>query len=97
LKLFQGFDPASSSKFSRSKVRSFAMVLPQAKIDAAVKALKGGQLLEAEALYATCPLCQYRLGCRDHSDRGLIWLDGSEHYVLAHGLWVPELDQLLAG
>jgi len=96
-RIFQGFDHVSNSRFSRSKIRSFQVVLPKAKIEAAVAALKGGQLDEPELLYATCPLCQYRLGCRDHRAKGLIWLDGSEHYVQEHGLWVPELDRLIVG
>lgn len=45
--------------------------------------------------WAECRLCGKRLGSRDFLDRGFVWPEGAEHYVLYHEVWTPGLDALL--
>jgi hypothetical protein len=46
--------------------------------------------------YAHCRICKESLGTHDFSAHGFVWPEKAEHYILAHGLWIPDLDDLLA-
>jgi hypothetical protein len=45
--------------------------------------------------HAICRLCGIMLGSSDFGGYGFTWPEKAEHYVLAHAVWIPGLDQLI--
>lgn len=45
--------------------------------------------------WANCRICGAQLGSGDLTAFGFVWPERAEHYVLAHGVWTPECEQLL--
>lgn len=61
-----------------------------------VKLLMHGNVLMSYMGHADCRICGAELGFRDLGDFGLVWPEKAEHYVLEHGVWLPDCDKLLA-
>jgi len=57
--------------------------------------LKRGRVSARYRGYASCQICQQRLGSADKVTHGMTYPQGAEHYVTAHGVWTPECDELL--
>jgi hypothetical protein len=56
----------------------------------------GGDVLMGYMGWADCRICGERLGTRDFFGHGFVWPEKADHYVLAHGVWTPDCDELLA-
>ena len=56
----------------------------------------GGAVLMSYMGYAECRICDKRLGTRDLFGHGFVWPEKAEHYVLVHGVWTKECDDMLA-
>jgi hypothetical protein len=56
----------------------------------------GGDVGMSYTGWADCRMCGERLGTRDFFGNGFVWPDKAEHYVLVHGVWTRECDELLA-
>lgn len=60
--------------------------------------LKNGQDAHPEIQangWANCRICGTNLGSRDLTAFGFVWPEKADHYLLEHGVWTPECDQLL--
>ena len=57
---------------------------------------EGGDVLMGYMGWADCRICGVQLGTQDLGRFGFVWPEGCEHYILAHDVWVPGLDFLLA-
>jgi hypothetical protein len=56
----------------------------------------GGDVGVSYMGWADCRMCEERLGTRDLFGNGFVWPEKAEHYVLVHGVWTRECDELLA-
>ena len=56
----------------------------------------GGDVLMGYMGWADCRICGERLGTRDLFGYGFVWPEKAEHYVLVHGVWTKECDDMLA-
>jgi len=56
----------------------------------------GGAVLASHASWAICRMCGRPLGTRDFFGHGFVWPEGAAHYVVAHQVWTPECDEMLA-
>lgn len=45
--------------------------------------------------WADCRICKVPLGSRDLTRFGFVWPEKAEHYLVEHGVWTPECDELL--
>lgn len=55
----------------------------------------GERVLGSDRPKEACLVCGHELGGWDLTKYGFIWLHKSEHYVVVHDIWVPELGALL--
>ena len=69
--------------------------IPQAKRDAVVDILTHPEHDAAQRGFALCRMCKDVLGTHDFMGHGFVWPERAEHYILEHGVWIPELDDLL--
>lgn len=56
----------------------------------------GGNVLMSYMGWADCRICGERLGTRDLFGHGFVWPEKADHYVLVHGVWTTECDEMLA-
>lgn len=56
----------------------------------------GGDVLMGYMGWAACRICHERLGTRDLFGHGFVWPERAEHYVLVHGVWTKECDEMIA-
>ena len=56
----------------------------------------GGDVLASYFGRATCRICGQELGTRDFFGHGFVWPEMADHYVLAHRVWTPECNEMLA-
>ncbi len=71
-----------------------ASAVPPADREAVVQALRDGQELLAFRGMAQCRICGVNLGNKDLCGHGYTWPEGTEHYVVEHGVWTPEHEVL---
>lgn len=45
--------------------------------------------------WADCRICGAALGSRDLTRFGFVWPEKADHYLVKHGVWTPECDELL--
>ncbi len=56
----------------------------------------GGDVLTNAFGHATCRVCGEELGSKDLFGHGFVWPEKADHYVLAHRVWTPGCDEMLA-
>ena len=56
----------------------------------------GGHALISYFGFAECRICGEQLGARDLFGHGFVWPEKADHYVLVHGVWTKECDEMLA-
>ena len=56
----------------------------------------GGDVFMSYMGWADCRMCGEQLGTRDFFGHGFVWPEKADHYVLVHGVWTKECDDLLA-
>ena len=56
----------------------------------------GGAVLMSYLGWADCRICGARLGTRDFYGNGFVWPERADHYLVAHQVWTPECDEMLA-
>lgn len=69
--------------------------VPAEKREAIAKILTAGKVDAQYRGIAHCRMCRRMLGSADLTGHGFKWPQNAEHYVLKHGVWLPELDVLL--
>jgi hypothetical protein len=57
--------------------------------------LSKGRILASYRGMASCRVCKQMLGSCDMGAHGFVWPQEAQHYVLQHGVWTPECDELL--
>jgi hypothetical protein len=70
-------------------------LIPYSKKMRAIEVLKAGVIAERYMGYARCRICDVRLGALDLTSHGFVWPQRAEHYIEAHNVWTPDLDDLL--
>lgn len=60
------------------------------------RALHDGDVLMSYLGWADCRMCKEQLGTRDFFGHGFVWPEKAEHYILAHDVWTPECNEMLA-
>lgn len=69
---------------------------PNPRADIAVQILRNPKNKMGYMGFALCRICDAHLGSHDFAAHGFVWPQGAEHYIIAHQLWIPELDDLIA-
>jgi len=70
--------------------------VPRSDREELARALQSGDVLMSYLGWADCRICGARLGTQDLFGHGFVWPQKAEHYVLVHGVWTRECDDLLA-
>jgi hypothetical protein len=58
--------------------------------------LMRGNVSMAYMGYANCRICNVQLGTSDMELNGFTWPEQAGHYIIAHSVWTPGCDKLLA-
>lgn len=76
--------------------QDFVRATPHPDRDELATILAKGNVCDAYMGWAECRICGERLGTRDFGGCGFLWPEKAEHYLLAHSVWTPGCDALLA-
>jgi hypothetical protein len=66
-----------------------------AKREAVAEILAKGKVMARYRGRARCRICHKLLGSCDLGRYGFSWPQGAEHYVIKHGVWVDEFEDLI--
>ena len=70
------------------------VAVDQRRCERVVYVIASAPSVEAWRGWANCRICGAHLGSHDLAAFGFIFPEFSEHYLIKHGLWMPELDDL---
>lgn len=62
----------------------------------AIAVMRSGEVLERWMGWAECRICGETLGTKDMTAFDFVWPEKAEHYIEAHGVWAPGVEQLVA-
>ncbi len=69
---------------------------PNPRADMAIEILRNPHRKMGYMGSANCRICNANLGSWDFAAHGFVWPQMAEHYIIAHQLWIPYLDDLIA-
>ena len=77
------------------KPDDFVTDIPAEKKQKAIAVLSSGEPVKFWMGWANCKMCWTRLGTNCVGNDTHMWPEMAEHYVSAHNVWVPELDEII--